>query len=114
MALTNINNTPTQSTNLVGYTVPSDLYDIVRVWFERKEFTATAADVLASSLISTAIDNNGSQADVLDLLKSFNNSSTAEMQELTAYLMNIARANSSYVGYETTSSSNQVYSRLVI
>jgi len=114
MAITNINNTPGQSTSLKGYTVSTDIFNIVKVWFERRNFTATAAELLAGALISTTIDNGGSKVDVLDLLKTYNGADSAEMQQLTAYLMNIARASSSYVGYESPVVTNQVYSRLVV
>lgn len=114
MTATNINGTPSQATALKGYSVPGDVYYVVKSWFERKQFTASAAELLASALISTAIDNNGSKVDILELLKNYEGANTAEMQQFTAYLLNISRVNSSFVGYEAPMASNQVFARLVI
>lgn len=114
MKITNINGSPNQDTSLRNYAIPSDLYSVVSSWFERKGFSRSAAQLLASSLIATTIDNEGSKVDVLEILKTYQDSSDAEMQQLTAYLLNVSRLPTSYVGYESPMASNQVFARLVI
>ena len=114
MLISNIDKSTTDSNNLRGYSIPGDLYDVVRGWFQSKNFTISAADLMAKALIAAVIDNSGTRDDVLDTLKAYNSSTTAEMQELTAYLLNTNRLHTSFTGYETATTTNRVYSRLVI
>jgi hypothetical protein len=114
MQVTNINGSPNQNTSLRNYAIPGDVYDVTRVWFERRGFSKSAAELLSGALISTTIDNEGSKIDVLEILKIYQDSTDAEMQQLTAYLLNIARVPTSYIGYEAPMASNQVFARLVI
>lgn len=114
MPISNINKSTTDSNNLRGYSIPGDLYDVVKGWFQGKNFTISAADLMAKALISAVIDNNGSRIDVLDTLKAYNSSTAAEMQELTAYLLNSNRLRTSFTGYETAVATNKVYARLVV
>lgn len=114
MLISNIDKSTTDSNNLRGYSIPGDLYDVVKGWFQSKNFTMSAADTMAKALISAVIDNNGSRNDVLDTLKTYNSATVAEMQELTSYLLNTNRLRTSFTGYESATATNRVYARLVI
>ena len=90
------------------------MFNIVKVWFENKNFTPSAADLLATALIKTVIDNNGTQADLMSILKTYQSNGAAQMTQFTAFLMNNSRIPTSFVGYESPQPSNRVYNRLVI
>jgi len=114
MPVSNINGVPNQASNMQGYSVPSDLYDVTSGWFESKGFSVTAAKTMAVALIASTIDGGGTRVDVLNTLKNYGSGSTAELSQLTAYLLNSSRVPTSYAGYETFKATNQVYGRLVI
>jgi len=114
MVLTNINGVPYQSTNAQSYSVPSDLFDVVLGWFQRNGFTGESAKTMSLALITSTIDGGGTRIDILNTLKKFENTSTPELTQTMAYLMNLARVPTSYAGFETTSAKNQIYGRLVI
>lgn len=113
MALTNIENLDL-STELADYSVPGEMFNIVRVWFENKNFTKSAADLLATALIKTVIDNNGTQADLMDILKTYQSTGAAQMTQFTAFLLNNSRLPTSFVGYESPQPANKVFNRLII
>lgn len=108
----NLNDLPNDKTALSNYSVPADLFDVVKGWFEGNGFTAVSAQVMAASLIASTIDNNGSRNDLLDVLRRYENS--ADINELTTFLLNRARVPTSFAGYELPSPTNKVYRRLVI
>lgn len=112
--LSNLPDTPDRDTGLFTYEVPADLYDVVEGWFGGKGFSKTSASLLAGVLIASIIDNGGTQVEVLDILKKYNRVDSIELNELVAYLLNQARVSTSYVGYETTGSSNRLFNRLVL
>lgn len=110
------NNLQTSKSNnsLIDYVVPPELYTTTKGWFVSKGFDVSTAEALAASLIAVVIDSEGSPADVSDMLKSYADSNSAEMLQLTAFLMNSSRIQTSYVGYESPRSANKFYQRLVI
>lgn len=108
----NLNELPNQDLALSNYSVPADLFDVVKGWFEGNGFTSAAAQVMAASLIASTIDNSGSRDDLLDVLKRYENS--ADLNELTTFLLNRARVPTSFAGYELPTPTNKVYRRLVI
>lgn len=110
------NNLQTSKTNnsLIDYVIPPELYVTTKGWFVSKGFDPSTAETLAASLIAVVIDAEGSPADISDMLKTYESSSSAEMLQLTAFLMNSSRIQTSYVGYESPRSANMFYQRLVI
>jgi len=111
-AFSNINDLPNQDTALESYSVPADLFDVIKGWFEGNGFTSAAAQVMAASLIASTIDNEGSRRDLMETLKRYENS--ADLNELTTFLLNRSRVPTSFAGYEQTTPANKVYRRLVI
>jgi hypothetical protein len=108
----NLNDLPNQESSLRDYSIPADLFDVIKGWFERKGFTTVAAQVMATSLIAATIDNNGNRMDVMETLKTYEGS--ADLNEFTTYLLNRARVPTSFAGYELASPTNKIYRRLII
>jgi len=116
MPFSNLPNTPNQSTSLVNYDVPSDLYDAVVGWFNGNGFSITSSNLLAGVLITTVIDNNGTPQDVLNTLQTYQNinPNAAQLSDLVAYLLNSSRVPTSYLGNVDIIGSSKLYNRLVL
>lgn len=108
----NLTDVPNQDQSLQDYSVPADLFDVIKGWFQGNGFTEAAAQVMATSLIAATIDSGGSRVDVLDTLRLYENS--ADLNELTTFLLNRDRVPTSFAGFELPSPTNKVYRRLVI
>lgn len=112
MSHSNLNEDINQEQSMRDYSIPADLFDVIKGWFEGNGFTTEAAQVMAASLITATIDSGGSRVDVLNTLKLYENS--ADLNELTTYLLNRSRIPTSFAGYELSRPANKVYRRLVI
>lgn len=112
--ISNLPTTPDRKVSLYNYDVPADLYDVVDGWFGGKGFSKNSASLLAGVLIASIIDAGGTQIEVLDILKKYDKVDSIELNDLISYLLNNSRVSTSYVGYETTGSSNRLFNRLVL